>query len=98
MDALDGADALAIVTEWGEFRRPNFEEMLRRMKTPVVFDGRNLYNPAEMQAGRIHLPLHRQNARRARIGPRRIAVRKAQGRQCQSPRSSDRESGLHYGR
>ena len=51
MDALDGAEALAIVTEWGEFRRPNFAEMLRRMKTPVVFDGRNLYNPAEMQAG-----------------------------------------------
>lgn len=51
MDALDGADALAIVTEWGEFRRPNFKDMRRRMKSPVIFDGRNLYNPAEMQAG-----------------------------------------------
>jgi len=50
MDALDGAEALAIVTEWGEFRRPNFDEMLRRMRTPVIFDGRNLYNPVEMQS------------------------------------------------
>jgi UDPglucose 6-dehydrogenase len=50
MEALDGADALAIVTEWGEFRRPNFDEMLVRMKSPVIFDGRNLYNPSEMQS------------------------------------------------
>ncbi|HEX3999793.1 MAG TPA: UDP-glucose/GDP-mannose dehydrogenase family protein [Pirellulales bacterium] len=50
MDALDGADALAIVTEWGEFRRPDFDEMHRRMRAPVIFDGRNLYNPVEMQA------------------------------------------------
>ncbi len=50
MDALDGADALAIVTEWGEFRRPNFKEMRQRLRSPVIFDGRNLYNPAEMQA------------------------------------------------
>ncbi len=49
MDALEGADALAILTEWGEFRHPDFEEMARRMKSPVVFDGRNLYNPAEIR-------------------------------------------------
>jgi UDPglucose 6-dehydrogenase len=47
-DALDGADALAIVTEWNEFRRPDFERMRSLMKAPVVFDGRNLFTPEEM--------------------------------------------------
>jgi len=46
MDVLEGADALAINTEWGEFRNPDFEQMHRRMATPVIFDGRNLYDPA----------------------------------------------------
>src|SRR5262245_6000668 len=50
MDALEGADALAIVTEWGEFRNPEFEEMRERMKSPVVFDGRNLYNPRQLKS------------------------------------------------
>ena len=50
MNALDGADALAIVTEWGEFRNPEFDEMKRRMHQPIVFDGRNLYNPRQMKA------------------------------------------------
>jgi UDPglucose 6-dehydrogenase len=44
--ALDGADALAIVTEWKEFRSPDFEAIKARLKTPVIFDGRNLYEPA----------------------------------------------------
>ena len=48
--ALEGADALAIVTEWKEFVHPDFEEMHRRMRGPVIFDGRNLYDPARMQA------------------------------------------------
>jgi len=43
-DALDGADALLIATEWNEFRNPEFDEIKKRMKTPVVFDGRNIYN------------------------------------------------------
>jgi UDPglucose 6-dehydrogenase len=43
--ALDGADALIIVTEWKEFRSPDVEEIKRRLKNPVVFDGRNLYDP-----------------------------------------------------
>jgi len=47
--ALKGADALAIVTEWNEFRRPDFERMRSLMKTPVIFDGRNLFAPAQMQ-------------------------------------------------
>ena len=43
--ALEGADGLAIVTEWQEFRRPDFEVMRRLMRSPVIFDGRNLYEP-----------------------------------------------------
>jgi UDPglucose 6-dehydrogenase len=48
-DALKGADCLAIVTEWNEFRRPDFERMRTLMKSPVVFDGRNLYTPEQMK-------------------------------------------------
>ncbi|MBI3301943.1 MAG: UDP-glucose/GDP-mannose dehydrogenase family protein [Deltaproteobacteria bacterium] len=48
-DALTGADALLVVTEWNEFRRPDFSRMRALMKTPVIFDGRNLYEPAVMQ-------------------------------------------------
>jgi UDPglucose 6-dehydrogenase len=47
--ALKGADGLAIVTEWNEFRRPDFERMRSLMKTPVIFDGRNLFVPAQMK-------------------------------------------------
>jgi UDPglucose 6-dehydrogenase len=50
MAALDGADALAIVTEWKEFRAPNFEAMKSKLKAAVVFDGRNLYEPAHPRA------------------------------------------------
>jgi len=50
MDALDGADALAIMTEWGDYQRPDFAEMVNRMRSPVVFDGRNLYSPERMQS------------------------------------------------
>jgi UDPglucose 6-dehydrogenase len=46
--ALEQADGLAIVTEWQEFRRPDFEVMRRLMRAPVIFDGRNLYEPATM--------------------------------------------------
>jgi UDPglucose 6-dehydrogenase len=45
LHAVDGADALAIVTEWKEFRSPDFGELRRRMRAPVIFDGRNLYEP-----------------------------------------------------
>jgi UDPglucose 6-dehydrogenase len=51
--ALDGADALIIVTEWKEFRSPDFEDMKKRLKSPVVFDGRNLYDPAMMREAGI---------------------------------------------
>jgi UDPglucose 6-dehydrogenase len=49
-DALKGADALALVTEWNEFREPDFAKMQSLMKAPVVFDGRNLYSPEQMRA------------------------------------------------
>jgi UDPglucose 6-dehydrogenase len=49
-DALQDADALIIVTEWNEFRRPDFERMKKLMKTPVIFDGRNVYEPQQMAA------------------------------------------------
>jgi UDPglucose 6-dehydrogenase len=48
--ALEGADALAIVTEWQEFRSPDFESIRVRLKTPAIFDGRNLYDPAVVHA------------------------------------------------
>jgi UDPglucose 6-dehydrogenase len=47
--ALDGADALAIVTEWQEFRSPDFATIKTKLKTPAIFDGRNLYDPAVMK-------------------------------------------------
>jgi UDPglucose 6-dehydrogenase len=47
-DALAGADALAIVTEWNEFREPDFSKMRALMKAPVIFDGRNIYSPEQM--------------------------------------------------
>ena len=47
--ALDGADALVIVTEWKEFRSPDFDDIRRRLKTPLIFDGRNLFDPQFMR-------------------------------------------------
>jgi UDPglucose 6-dehydrogenase len=44
--ALVGADALAIVTEWQEFRSPDFDNIKSQLKSPVIFDGRNLYDPS----------------------------------------------------
>lgn len=44
-DSLKDADALIIMTEWNEFRKPDFDKMKALMKTPVIFDGRNIYNP-----------------------------------------------------
>ena len=47
-EALAGADALAIVTEWQEFRSPDFDRIKGELAAPVIFDGRNLYEPASM--------------------------------------------------
>jgi len=49
-DALRGADALAIVTEWHEFREPDFARMRKLMRSPIIFDGRNIYQPQQMKA------------------------------------------------
>jgi UDPglucose 6-dehydrogenase len=51
MPALEGADALCIMTEWNDYKRPKFDEMHSLMRTPVILDGRNLYDPERMQAG-----------------------------------------------
>ena len=48
-EALNGADCLAIVTEWSEFRTPDFARMRKLMRAPVIFDGRNLYPPEQMK-------------------------------------------------
>jgi UDPglucose 6-dehydrogenase len=48
-EALEGADALFVVTEWNEFRNPDFERMKGLMQSPVVFDGRNVFDPDEMR-------------------------------------------------
>lgn len=47
--ALEGVDGLVVVTEWNEFRHPDFEVMRRLMRTPVIFDGRNLYDPKTLK-------------------------------------------------
>jgi len=49
-DALDGADALVVVTDWNEYRHPDFGRMKSALKRPVVIDGRNLYDPAKMRS------------------------------------------------
>jgi UDPglucose 6-dehydrogenase len=49
-ECAKGADALALVTEWHEFRRPSFERLKSSMRQPVLFDGRNVWSPAELRA------------------------------------------------
>ncbi len=61
LDALEGADALAIVTEWQEFRSPDFAALKARLKTPAIFDGRNLYDPAVLKSlGFEYFPIGRK--------------------------------------
>ncbi len=52
-DALDNADALVIFTDWQEFRNPDFKTVAAKLKKPVIFDGRNLYNPGVVHAAGI---------------------------------------------
>ena len=49
IDTLEGADALAIVTEWNEFRNPDFKVIKKKLNSPVIFDGRNLFDPEKMR-------------------------------------------------
>jgi UDPglucose 6-dehydrogenase len=48
-DAVKGVDALLVVTEWNEFREPDFKKIKRLMRTPVIFDGRNIFNPQQIR-------------------------------------------------
>ncbi len=48
-EALDGADALALVTEWNEFRKPDWEQVAAKMRQPLVFDGRNIWDPMRVE-------------------------------------------------
>ncbi|MFZ1327174.1 MAG: nucleotide sugar dehydrogenase, partial [Candidatus Contendobacter sp.] len=50
LDVLEAADALLIVTEWSLFRSPDFDAIRQRLKQPLIFDGRNLYDPAYLRA------------------------------------------------
>ena len=50
MEAIEGAEALLICTEWAAFRNPNFDKMKQAMSSPVIFDGRNLYETNKMEA------------------------------------------------
>jgi len=59
-DILDGADALAVITDWNEFRNPDFDRIKAALKTPNIVDGRNLYKPDRMAAaGFTYVPLGR---------------------------------------
>jgi len=59
--ALEGADALAIITEWQEFRSPDFAAIKAKLKSPAIFDGRNLYDPAALKAqGIAYYPIGRK--------------------------------------
>lgn len=59
-EALDGADALIVVTEWNIFRSPDFDTLKTSLKQPVIFDGRNLYDPLQMRsAGFTYYPIGR---------------------------------------
>ncbi|MBI4543849.1 MAG: UDP-glucose/GDP-mannose dehydrogenase family protein [Gemmatimonadetes bacterium] len=62
-DAIDGADALVILTEWKPYRRPDFQRMRALMRQPVIFDGRNLFEPLRMQElGFEYSSIGRRNA------------------------------------
>jgi UDPglucose 6-dehydrogenase len=53
-EAVDGADALVLVTEWKEFRSPDFARLNMILRDKAIFDGRNLYNPESVQATGLH--------------------------------------------
>ena len=53
-DAVQGADALVLATEWNEFREPDFERIKKAMRHPAIFDGRNMYNPVHLREMGFH--------------------------------------------
>ncbi|HEX7220196.1 MAG TPA: UDP-glucose/GDP-mannose dehydrogenase family protein [Burkholderiales bacterium] len=61
LEALEGADALAVVTEWQEFRSPDFAAIKNTLRTPAIFDGRNLYDPTVVKGHGIeYFPIGRK--------------------------------------
>ena len=64
-DALTGADALVVVTDWNEYRHPDFARIKSTLRSPVMVDGRNLYDPPKDAVARLRLLLDRPRA-----GPR----------------------------
>jgi UDPglucose 6-dehydrogenase len=65
--ALDGADALVILTEWKEFRSPDFDIIRQRLRQPVIVDGRNLFDPKQVRSHGIE---YLAIGRRSEAGPR----------------------------
>jgi UDPglucose 6-dehydrogenase len=74
LDALDGADALLLVTEWKSFQNPDFQAIARRMRKAIVFDGRNIYDPEQLQEYGIP---YRGIGRRNALANALVAVRRA---------------------
>jgi UDPglucose 6-dehydrogenase len=71
MAALEGASALVLITEWQEFRSPDFESIRRALRVPVIFDGRNVYDPALMhRLGIRYFGMGRGESVRLASGPR----------------------------
>ena len=60
-EACEGADALIVATEWHQYRRPEWSRVTEALRTPIVFDGRNLFNPHHMEAaGFEYYPIGRK--------------------------------------
>lgn len=77
-DALSGADALVIVTDWNEYRHPDFHRMRAELRRPVIVDGRNLYNPTRMKSlGFIYDSIGRLQGPAAREADRELALASA---------------------
>jgi len=76
--ALEGADVLAIVTEWKAFRAPNFAQIQATLKEPAIFDGRNLYDPAQVEeAGLAYYGIGRGRSLAAAALPSAVSLRSA---------------------
>jgi UDPglucose 6-dehydrogenase len=67
-EALEGCDALVVVTEWNEFRFPDFDRIRSLLKAPIVFDGRNVYDPEKMASmGFVYYSIGRPSGTQAPI-------------------------------
>src|SRR5690554_7550637 len=62
-DALDGADALLIATEWSVFKNPDFTQVKSKLKAPIIFDGRNLFDLEDMKEDRKSTRLNSSHVR-----------------------------------